>query len=681
MHKITITFLMILGLSGFAQSSCQDALLVTEGEYQVGVIAGAAPTLFCAPNGAIPAQNNPAGVWYRYVPSEDVSLTITTDLPINAGRDTRFHVYSGACGSLVCVGGDDDSGTGFLAIGTFNLDAGTVYTIVFDNRWGNNANNFTFQLIEGEPEEEPEEPELPEMIAVPVTFTTQNVVIGGTHKNGVVDMNGDFLDDRVSVSQTAVFIQYQNSDGTFNSVTIPTDSAENLPTWSMAAADYDGNGHTDLLYGGGSGVTFMKANDSGTGFTKITYPQYVFSQRSNFVDLNHDGHLDAFVCHDVQPNVYYINDGEGNLNYFQGGIGDVPNGGNYGSIFTDYDNDGFVDLFLAKCRGAGSPAAIDELHRNNGDGTFTNVAPAADMNSGVQTWSAAWGDFNNDGWMDALIGASSFSSGGHRLMLNNGNGTFTNVTANSGFDLFTGTGIEYIAHDFNNDGFIDVHCAGSSVIMYNNGNMTFSPAPAPSAGAIGDLNNDGFLDVMNGNAIRYNNGNANNWIKFNLQGVNSNRQGIGARVEIYGAWGIQIRDVRSGEGFRYMNTINPHFGIGTATEITQAIIRWPSGIVDIIDSPGINGSYFVLEGMTLGVNENTVAGFTVYPNPVKNELFIETDKQLSRADIFDLNGRKVLTANLEQRNSIDVQSLTQGVYIISITDSNGLQSSQKLIKR
>lgn len=678
MKKITLLTILVFCFSGYSQSSCTNPTVVIAGEYQVGIINGAPPTLICAPNGEI--TSNPAGMWYQYTPVEDVSLTITTSLPQNVGRDTRFHVYSGTCTTLVCVGGDDDGGEEFLSFGKYNLSAGISYLIVFDNRWGSNANNFTFQLIEGEPED-PQEPELPEMIAVPVTFNTSVVSLLGSFKNGVVDMNGDFLDDRVSVSENAVYIQYQNVNGTFTSVTIPTESAINLPTWSLAAADYDGNGHTDLLYGGGNGVTFMKANDSGTGFTKIIFLEYVFSQRSNFVDINNDGHLDAFVCHDVQPNVYYMNDGEGNLTFNQGGIGDVVDGGNYGSIWTDCNNDGLVDLFIAKCRGAGSPASIDELHINNGNGVYTNTAPTANMNSGMQTWSAAWGDFNNDGWMDALVGAFNFTAGGHRLMLNNGDGTFTDATVGSGFDLFTGTGIEYIAHDFNNDGFVDVHCAGSNVIMYNNGNMTFSPVPAPSAGAIGDLNNDGFLDVMNGNNIRYNSGNNNNWVKFNLQGVNSNRQGIGARVEIHGAWGKQIRDVRSGEGFRFMNTINPHFGLGSATAIDQVVIKWPSGIIDIINNPTINSNVFVLEGMTLGVNENTAASFVVYPNPVKNEIHIQSEMALSKADIFDINGRKVLSAELDQRNSIDVQSLTNGVYIISITDSNGLQSSQKLIKQ
>ena len=104
----------------------------------------------------------------------------------------------------------------------------------------------------------------------------------------------------------------------------------------------------------------------------------------------------------------------------------------------------------------------------------------------------------------------------------------------------------------------------------------------------GDLNNDGFLDVQNGNKVYFNTPNANNWIKINLQGVISNRNGIGARVEIYGAWGKQIREIRSGHGFSHQSTLNAHFGIGTETQVTQVRVLWPSGQVDIINNPTIN---------------------------------------------------------------------------------------------
>ena len=87
----------------------------------------------------------------------------------------------------------------------------------------------------------------------------------------------------------------------------------------------------------------------------------------------------------------------------------------------------------------------------------------------------------------------------------------------------------------------------------------------------------------------------NNWVKINTQGIVSNRNGIGARVEIHGAWGIQVREVRSGESFSPMSSLTTHFGIGQATEIDQIVIRWPSGIITSVDNPTTNTTHLLLE--------------------------------------------------------------------------------------
>src|SRR5690606_31393902 len=139
------------------------------------------------------------------------------------------------------------------------------------------------------------------------------------------------------------------------------------------------------------------------------------------------------MCHDVDRSVYYIN--EDNTPVFhQGGLGDYPSGGHYGSIWIDYNNDGKIDLYIAKCGGE-EARRRNQLYRNNGDGTFTDVATEANLASTAEQWSSAWGDFNNDGWMDVLNGknAQMGGQGSHELMKNNGNGTFTNVTSGSGF--------------------------------------------------------------------------------------------------------------------------------------------------------------------------------------------------------------------------------------------------------
>lgn len=564
----------------FGQQTCATAQIITVNTYGTPSINGTeVPPIVCSTGGTGATAAN----WYKYTPTQDFAVTITTDFISNGNIDNRVQIYSGSCGALICVAGDDDSGTNALCVASFNATAGSDYFIVFDNRWS--SSGFMFQLIE-------------DTIIVPndsiVSWSPVSTSSITGSSLGVVDMNGDFLDDIVSVTSTNIQIHQQNSTGSFTPVNYTTSAAQFTPSWSLAVGDYNADGYNDLLYGGGSGVTFMESDGLGTGYTQVSGSQYVFSQRSNFVDINNDGHLDAFVCHDVDPNVYYLNDGTGTLTFNQGGLGDHPDGGNYGSIWVDYNNDRLPDLFIAKCRGGAGTAKINELHKNNGNGTFTNVSVQSNLADPIQTWSSAWNDFDNDGWMDVVVGISSSADGMHKFMHNNGDGTFSNITAGSGLETYLGMSTEYASYDFNNDGFADVFTPGT--ILYNNGNNTFTAHTIPmTAGAVGDLNNDGFLDMQNGTTTYFNNGNLNSWLTVTLQGTTSNLNGIGARVEIYGAWGKQIRDVRAGVGFRYMGTLNAHFGIGAATLIDSLRVLWPSGNTDVICNPNKNSVIHIIE--------------------------------------------------------------------------------------
>ncbi|WP_431132928.1 FG-GAP-like repeat-containing protein [Psychroserpens mesophilus] len=514
-----------------------------------------------------------------------------------------------------------------------------------------------------------------------VNFTLQDLGIGG-YDLTVVDMDGDHLDDIVSVTSNNVNIHYQLSTGGFNEVNIPTPNADFLPGWSMAAADFNKDGFTDLLYGSGSGVTFMKSDGTGTGFSEISGPEYVFSQRSNFVDINQDGHLDAFVCHDVAPNVYYINDGLGNLTFYQGGLGDYTSGGHYGSIWIDYDNDRDMDMFIAKCGGE-TARRTNVMLTNNGDGTFTENASELGLADPMQTWSSSWGDYDNDGDMDVFVGASS---GSHKLMRNNGDGSFTDVTSGAGVSGAS-TGHENVSYDIDNDGYLDILCNGT--ILYGNGDLTFEDADNTQInyknGALGDLNNDGFIDAYYNGNIYWNLTTDNNWITINTVGTASNIDGIGARVEIYTDSGVQIRDVRSGEGFEYMSTLNTHFGIGSDTSVSQIIIYWPNSGGEIFSNPGINQTFEAVEGTgtSLSLNDNElVSDFILSPNPTKNILNITSGLQLQNAvyNIYDISGRRVMTNSLNNSKSIDVSQLSAGNYIISIISDNAIKN-QKFIKQ
>ena len=200
---------------------------------------------------------------------------------------------------------------------------------------------------------------------------------------------------------------------------------------------------------------------------------------------------------------------------------------------------------------------------------------------------------------------------------------------------------------------------------------------------IGDLNNDGFLDIQNGTNVLFNNGNTNKWVNVNLQGIQSNRNGIGARVEIHGAWGQQIRYVQSGTGFQNMSTLTAHFGIGQATTITQVVIKWPSGIIDTINNVTPNQSLLVVEGATLAVNSFNNGVFSIYPNPAKNIVSIQLKDNLNvtltSAAVYDLTGKVVLTTT-DLTQPINVEKLATGTYILSISDTENRNYVQKFIK-
>lgn len=661
---LTLAFILMLKLIGMAQQSCVSALVINAGIGTITSINGTqVPTMSCVPGGTGATAAN----WYKYTPSQNCLATVTTDFTVNAGIDNRVHIFSGTCSSLVCVAGDDDGGTNELCLISFIATAGTDYYIVFDNLYS--SSGFQYEVIEN-----------PIITPPTLSFTPTNVsTITGSYKLAVADMNGDYLDDIVSVSSTNIQVHLQNTTGPFTIVNYPTTTAQFLPSWSMAMGDLNEDGYNDLLYGSGSGVTFMISANGGTQFNQVSGPEYVFSQRSNMVDINNDGHLDAFVCHDVAPNVYYINDGTGNLTFHQGGLGDHPNGGNYGSIWVDYNNDNLPDLFIAKCRGGSTTANINELHRNNGNGTFTDVSAQSGLADPIQTWSAAWNDFDNDGWMDVVVGASSSANGMHKFMHNNGDGTFSNITAGSGFDTYTGMSTEYASYDFDNDGWVDVLTPGH--ILLNNKNNTFTDQSVSiQMGAVGDLNNDGFLDVQNGNTIYYNNGNGNNWLTVTVKGTTSNPNGIGARVELYGALGKQIRDIRSGVGFRYMGTLNAHFGIGAATAIDSVVVRWPSGNIDVICNPAKNS--------VLHIEENSApvatAAFTVNATVINGGDIVDfTDTSFPCPDEWNwsvnpASGWTFTNSTTATSQNPSILFNTAGTYEVSLIATNGNGSSTNL---
>lgn len=534
-----------------------------------------------------------------------------------------------------------------------------------------------------------------------ITFASQN--FGGTSTICCgVDMNGDGLDDIVTTNVPNITVYTQKASGGFDAATYNVSGLSTSPGWSIAAGDFDRNGFNDLALGGGSRLAVVKANNGGAGFTRLvndpsTQPNpqtnnfnpSIFTQRTNFVDINNDGNLDLFACHDVDQSHVYRNDGEGNLVFDIPMFPTLDAGGNYATVWVDYDNDGDIDMYMAKCRG-GAPVGdlqrINLLYTNNGDGTYTENAAEKGIADGLQSWSTAWADYDNDGDMDFVLSNVSSSipaNDKNRFYLNNGDGTFTDIYESTGLESNVGSW-EVQCADFNNDGFVDFLWQNSKQLWMNNGDLTFTGYSLPfSEGAIGDYNNDGFLDVQIGSKVWYNSGNPNKWLTVKLQGVESNINGIGARIEIYGAWGKQIREIRSGEGFSHMSTLNAHFGIGNASAIDKVIVRWPSGTVDTIIDPSSNQSLVIVEGSAVLKTENfTSNNFSVFPNPANEmiNLRFSNSMQINTAKVYDLSGRMVLDVAVNNQ-SVDVKSLSSGSYILTVKNGDGQQFTQKFLKK
>ncbi len=522
-----------------------------------------------------------------------------------------------------------------------------------------------------------------------LSFTNQTQLLQeqGFHSGvaiAVTDLNEDGLDDIARLQQgRQLYLEIQQPDGSFVGEYIANMASSS--EWSMCVADVDNDGFNDVFSGGAyNGMTLVNFSADGSSFISSDLPgsDNIFLQGSNFADINNDGNLDIFGCHDDGESRIWQGDGAGNFTPADNWIDmattpSSDNSGNYGSVWCDFDYDGDLDLYIAKCRqGVNSPSdprRINALFVNDGNGNFTEQADLHGLKIGAQTWTADFADYDNDGDFDAFLTNHDVPS----QLLRNDNGMFVDVTASAGVNV-TVYPIQGIMKDFDNDGFVDILVAGGDEqFFHNDGDGTFTEITGLFDGedmesfAIGDLNHDGFLDIYGGyasvftsptnvdDALWMNNANGNNYIAVDLQGVVSNRSAIGAKVEIYGDWGVQVREIRAGECYGIVNTTTAHFGIGTATEIDQIIVKWPSGIVDVVNDPSPNQFITIIE------NNCVSPDLTITP--------MGGDNSICPGESLTLNATSGLSSyswnNGSTSSSITVTS--GGTYSLVGADANG----------
>jgi hypothetical protein len=470
----------------------------------------------------------------------------------------------------------------------------------------------------------------------------------GPHFSGVAvavsDMDGDGRDDIARLQQgIQLNVLYQTTPNAPFAEVNSMGQLANDSQWGMCVADVNNDGRTDVLAGGYyDGVKVAMANADGSAFMVSTYSNpSTFVQAVNFADVNNDGWVDAFVCHDDGVARIFGNNGDGTFTFQPNWIDltTTPasdNSGNYGSVWSDVNNDGLLDLYIAKCRqgvnSATDPRRINQLFLNNGDGTYTqDTANATGLRIGAQSWTADFGDIDNDGDFDCFITNHDVSS---QLLINDGAGHFTDISVAAGiFNQVTGLPIQGVFRDFDNDGFVDIIVAGTQHhLFHNNGNNTFTKVPNllnnnnMTSFAIGDLNSDGYQDIYASYTQIYtdpsntpdvlwlNNGGTNHYFGLSLRGNVSNRSAVGAKVILHTPQGIQVREVRAGESYGISNSMLIHFGLGQNTVIDSVSIRWPSGLVDVLEQPTADQYLSVAEGgCTLPAQTiNTAMGTTVF---------------------------------------------------------------------
>ena len=481
----------------------------------------------------------------------------------------------------------------------------------------------------------------------------------------VSDINGDYYDDIVVLDQGIYLKYYLNSGDLKNFELESIGKTFEKPAWTINTGDIDNDGIAEIYTCGAQtyGNLYKKEAGNYTLIKKLTGVSY--AQNSNFADINNDGFLDLFVCNENNYNAIYINDKNGNLeweNYINFRVNsNYNNFGDYGSDFIDFDDDGDIDLFITKCwagaENADDPRRINNLYVNDGNNNYTEKAQEYGLNSGAQSWTGMFGDMDNDGDLDCFVTNHDTS---HYYYENINNDTFINRTKEWFPELYCSS-IQASLRDFDNNGYLDILISGDkSFIVWNEGNNKFAVEPRPfdrgeiHSFGIGDFNDDGFLDVYTSygkglnkysnykDLIWINNKNDNHWVKFSLWGRDSNRQGIGSKIKIYGTWGIQVRDARIGESYGITNSVNLNFGLGKYDKIDSMIIQWPSGISDRYFNLETDKHYLLQEGtgispffdiQTIGNRKFCTGDSVILQAPTGNELSYQWSTGATSKDI------------------------------------------------
>jgi hypothetical protein len=467
-------------------------------------------------------------------------------------------------------------------------------------------------------------------------------------------------------ARSALF--HNNRDGTFTDVTDRAGVA--FPCWAMGAVvgDYNNDGWPDLLVTCLNGVVLYRNNGDGT-FTDVTKEAGLgndsgWATGAAFGDYDGDGREDLFVSHyvdfhldnlpafgssqtckyrglDVQcgpkglkgmPDNLYHNNGDGTFTDVakHAGVDDPDRRYGLTAVWTDFNNDGKLDLFVT------NDGQANYLYKGDGNGRFEDVALLAGVAANEDGFEqanmgVALGDYLHQGRMSLVI--SHFDVEYAALYHNDGNENFTDESIASGIARgtrgYVGWGDAFV--DFSNSGWLDFFLVDGHVypqidsipsasrflepklLFLNQRDGTFlnvsrrvGPAlekPQVSRGmAVGDLFKDGRIEAVVENLIgqpmvlRPEHGPPNHWISFQLENPKGDRLALNARIKATAGDLVQLDEIRSGGSYLSQSDLRLHFGLGNHERLDRAEIRWPDGTTKILTNLAVDKFYTVREG-------------------------------------------------------------------------------------
>lgn len=559
-----------------------------------------------------------------------------------------------------------------------------------------------------------------------------HAILSGFVAGGVsfCDFDGDGLDDiTIATEKYAPISFFRNTGGEFQALYPLVDHRDEAK--QVLWVDFDNDGDKDFFVATFGEANRLYENKGDLNFVDITESAGLPINKHRaygaaWADYDRDGWLDLYVSERKFPLVPGTNENRlfknnGNGTFIEttdiAGVADrgrIP----FCSSFFDVNQDGWPDIYTANDK-----RSRNTLLLNNKDGTFTDISVESKTALRMEAMSVTIGDYDNDGWQDIYV--TNVETGNmllHNLgaSLKEDSVRFEEVAALAGVGLYN---LTWAANffDANNDGFLDLYVSGSVVgaemrssqFYLNEGDGTFiKPEDAGFTGdtvsstshAIGDYDQNGYPDIIVANNLPYqaqlwrNSGTSNNWLKIRLEGVKSNRDAIGSKIEVYVDSMYQMRYTHCGIGFLGQNSTTEIIGLKYYEKVDSLIIFWPTGHQDKLYDISANQTLEIQEGST------TEGVIFISPDVVLNPVSISTPKfenhqiacyihdgtlavstssvkPFTSWQIVNLQGNILAQGKPLMNNfSIPISTFAQGLYFLKLTSQDGHSYLRKWAK-